>query len=534
VTARRDPRRRDALAAGAAVALTAASARAQPSSAPRRRASDIIVILADDLGWSDLGCYGSEIRTPHLDRLAAGGSRFTRFYNTAKCYTTRAAVLTGLYQHEAGIGGLISRPDRPVTPGPYQGFLDLATPTLAEMLKRSGHRSLHCGKWHVGERREHWPMKRGFDASFGLISGATSYWEVLPEAGRERVMVLNDQPWTPPDGGWYATDAYSGHACAMIEDHARDHADKPLFLYLAYTAPHWPLHAPEPLIAANLPTYETGWDAIREERDARARALGLIRPDAPRPSRPADIPAWEAIVDAGARADWVRRMATHAAMIEAMDAGVGRVLATLDRHGRADDALVLFLSDNGASHEDVAERGLHRDGSTIGAKGSFASIKAPWAWACNAPFRGSKEAVLEGGINTPCILSWPKGRAGKPPPLVTAPCHVVDIVPTALSLAGLGPPASGKRLRGLPLSAAARASARAPLFFEIFGERALIDGRWKALRAKRDAAWSLFDLRTDPSETIDLAARHPARLARMTRRWRAMAAEVGVRERDRT
>jgi arylsulfatase len=496
---------------------------------PAARPANVIVILADDLGWSDLGCYGGEINTPHLDRLAGGGMRFTRFYNTAKCYTTRASLLTGVYQHEAGIGGLISRGDRPLTTGPYQGYLEPAVPTVPEMLKAAGYRSYHSGKWHVGERAQHWPIKRGFDRSFALISGATSYYEVIQEDGRLRVMTRDDVVWTPPREGFYATNAYTEAALEFLNEHARSHGDAPFFLYLAYTAPHWPLHAPEERIQPYLARYSAGWDQIRDARVARQKAMGLIARDMQPSARPSTIPAWEAIDN---KALWARRMATYAAMIEIMDEGIGRVLDAVTQQGQIDNTLILFLSDNGASHEDISARKLDQPGSVVGDRRSFQNIEAPWAWAANAPLRGTKETVFEGGINTPCIAHWP----GKitPGAFNGAPHHVVDIAPTALALAGLDSalrPANAPAFRGIDLQSAfaGRTIPRGDLFFEIFGSNASIDGRWKLAQHKGQAGWSLFDVVADPGERIDLATQAPERAAAMRERWLRTARDIGVR-----
>jgi arylsulfatase len=517
------PTRRALLHAPLAMAAGCVS----PNPLAVRRPPDIVIVLADDLGWSDLGAYGSEISTPNLDALAAQGLRHNRFYNTSKCYTTRASLLTGVYQHEAGIGGLISRADRPLTTGPYQGYLDPGVPTLAEMLRPAGYRSHLVGKWHVGERPQHWPLQRGFDTSFGLISGATSYFELTQEEGRIRTMVRNDQPWTPPAAGYYATDAYSDEAARAVAAHARATPDQPMFLYLAYTAPHWPLHAPEERVARWLPVYRAGWDRIHADRSYRIRTSGLVT-GAPSP-RPEDIAAWDVTED---QETWARRMAVHAAMVEIMDEGVGRVVESLRRHGRWDNCIVLFLSDNGASAEDITARGLHGADSVIGRRESYDAIRAPWAWAANAPFRGVKETVFEGGLNTPCVLyaSHPWFSAGA---LQSTPAHVVDIVPTLLQAAGLDPasrPSTAPALRGRPLQGlGGQAETERPLFFEIFESRALIRGRWKALRHRGDAQWSLFDLATDPREAHDLSAAAPARLEALQAEWLETARAVGVR-----
>jgi len=517
------PSRRNVLAGLGATALTVGCVTAQRQA----RKPNIVVILADDMGWSDIGPYGSEIATPTLDALAAGGLTSTRFYNTAKCYTTRAALLTGVYQHEAGIGGTISNYDEPITRGPYQGFLHPEVPTLAEMLRPAGYRSYHAGKWHVGEREQHWPLKRGFDRSFGLISGATSYYEVLQEDGRRRVMTLDDVPWTPPARGFYATDAYSEAAARYVREHARTAPDAPFFLYLAYTAPHWPLHAPAEAIERYLDVYSVGWDAIHAARSTRARALGKLAEASPAP-RPTDVPAWADVTD---KALWVRRMATHAAMVEIMDRGIGEVVSAIRASGQLDNTLILFLSDNGASHENIARRNLDQPGAVVGDRRSFQGFEAPWAWASNAPLRGTKESMFEGGLNTPFIAHWPAGIA--PGSQTAEPCHLVDIAPTALALAGLSPTARAAEapaLRGTdlrPIFAGGKAPAR-ELFFELQRKKALIAGDWKALQPSRDAPWMLFKVASDPPEQTDLAGAEPARLAAMQASWLTTAQQIGV------
>ena len=522
--------RRTALAGGlaslAAPVLATATGLTAPRIVPARQ--NLLVILADDLGWSDLGCFGGEIATPVLDELAANGLRIRRFYNIGKCYPSRASLLTGQINHRAGFAGGIARADRPLPPpGPYQGYLNTATPTIAELLRPHGYRSYISGKWHVGERSEHWPHRRGFDRSFGLISGASSYFELTREEGRRRAMTLDGTPWAPDSSApFYATDAYADMAIQMIGDHARDHGDSPFFLYLAFTAPHYPIHAREADIERFAGVYDRGWDEVRRNRFERAQLLKVIDERfAPTP-RPSDVPAWSDVAD---RAPWVRRMQVYAAMIHRMDHAIGRVIAALKQSGRFDDTLIVVASDNGASHEDVSGRQLHDHSRPIGAAGSYESIRAPWAWAANAPFQFHKETSYEGGINSPAIIHWPRGQVARG--MCDHPLHIADIAPTALELAlGKGEQAStgfyGRSV--LPLLAGQRPAER-ELFMEHWGWGALMRGEWKLVYDRARTAWRLFNIVDDPVERSDLAAAEPVRLQHMIRAWTDEARALGVR-----
>jgi len=326
------------------------------ASAPR---PNFLIILADDLGFSDIGCYGSEIRTPNLDRLATEGIRFTQAYSAARCCPSRAALLTGLNPHQAGMGGMVSKPDESEPPGPYQGYLNDRCVTLAEALRPAGYRAYMSGKWHVGEAPEHWPRRRGFDRYYGLISGASSYFEILDEGEDTRVMALDDAPTKPEGDHFYMTDAFTDYAVRYIEEH--DAEQGPFLLYLAYTAPHWPLHALPEDIAKYRGQYRKGWDQLRAERYTRMREMGIIRSEWALSPRDPEVPAWEDVAD---KDDMDLRMAVYAAMIDRMDQGIGRVLEALRKRGLDRDTLVLFLSDNGGCHESVAKRkGLHKPGT---------------------------------------------------------------------------------------------------------------------------------------------------------------------------
>jgi arylsulfatase A-like enzyme len=502
----------------------------QPSAVTR---PNIVIIMADDMGYSDIGSYGSEIETPHLDALAAAGVRFRQFYNNAKCSPTRASLLTGLYPHEAGMGDLAS--GTPGAPGPYQGYLPESSATIAEVLRTAGYRTYMSGKWHVGDLPEHWPHSRGFDRYFGLISGATSFFELLDEPGRSRQMVLEDTLWRPTADDFYATDAYNDYAAERILEHHRDHAGSPFFLYVAHTAPHFPLHALPEDIARYEDRYAAGWDRIREARHARMRELGITDERHVLSGRPSSVTAWE---DAEKKDEWVRLMAVYAAMIDRMDAGIGRIVSALEETGARNDTLILFLSDNGATAEQVAGRGLNDPTVPIGARGSYVAYLEPWAHVSNTPFRLYKNWVHEGGIITPLVANWPGGIT-EPGRLSDEIGHVIDLMPTVLDLAGTSYP---ERLHGRPLLPieghsltpvfrGGRVNRERPLFWAYGGNWAIRDGDWKLTHDRRQPERiELFNMRDDPVEQHDLAATEPERVARMRTAWQAWAHRVGAQE----
>ncbi len=485
------------------------------AAAPRR--PNIVVIMADDLGFSDIGCYGSEIATPNLDRLARGGLRFTQFYNTARCCPTRASLLTGLYPHQAGVGHMVANRGIPA----YQGYLNDRCVTLAEVLRSAGYRTAMSGKWHVGEDRPHWPTDRGFEKYFGLISGGTNYWRLDP--GRK--MALDDQPWTPPAEGFYITDAITDYAVKFIAQLGR--GPEPFFLYVAYTAPHWPLHAHPSDIEKYRGKYMKGWDQLRKERHARMIEMGIVDKRWPLTPRDERAPAWETVEDRQARD---LAMAVYAAQIDRMDQGIGRILAQIRQIGAEQNTLVMFLSDNGGCAEQV-DRGIK--GVPPGPPDSFLSYGLPWANASNTPFRLYKHWVHEGGIATPCIVYCPSlvPQRGK---LTHQVAHVIDIMPTCVELAGArypemhnGRPIHPMEGRSLTATFKAAALQSRKLFWEHEGNRAMRDGKWK-LVSRFPNAWELYDLEADRTELRDLAADMPERVARMVQEYEAWAARCGV------
>jgi arylsulfatase A-like enzyme len=510
--------------------------------APARR-PNIVLVLADDLGYSDLGCYGSEIKTPVIDGLAKNGLRFTQFYNTPRCCPTRAALLTGLYPHQAGMGDMAGNGKRPG----YQGSLQNNSASLAQLLRRAGYRTLMIGKWHLGRPG---PIERGFDEYYGMLHGFDSFWDpktlVRLPAGRPQR--------TYAEGKFYATDALTDHALDFLTD-ARRQAGRPFFLYLAYTAPHFPLHAPREEIAKYADAYRLGWDRVREQRHARMKEIGAVKADWPLSPRSGaggyhgaklwrENPAWDSL-DADRREDLARRMAIYAAMVDRMDQNLGRVVADLRRHGELDNTLFLFLSDNGASAEwdafgfdrrsgpdNVLHKGVELD--RMGGPGTYHSYGSGWGNAGNTPFRLYKHFCNEGGVSSPLIVHWPAGLRDRGVWRHQVG-HVIDVVPTCLEVAGTAYPAEldGHALtplegKSLVPALADRPLERDALYWEHEGNRAMRQGRWKLVAKGPAGPWELFDLEADRTELHDRAAAEPERVRQMARKWEAWARRCHV------
>lgn len=519
--------RRSFLAATAGAAVPARSA--PPRRDPR---PDIVLILADDMGFSDIGCYGGEIDTPNLDRLARRGVRFSQFYCAARCCPTRASLLTGLYPHQAGVGHMVQNRGLPS----YQGYLNRRCVTLAEVLKPAGYTTLMSGKWHVGERRPHWPCDRGFDRYFGLISGASNYFRLDPG----RAMALDNEPWTPPPSGFYMTDAFTDHAVRMVREAAPK--QNPFFLYLAYTAPHWPLHALPEDIDKYRGRYLKGWDRLRQERHERMIAMGLVARSWPLAPRDPDVPAWDSLSQRE-REEWDLRMAVYAAQIDRMDRGIGRVLDELEKAGRLENAFVFFLSDNGGCHEQNIGSGLEQQAPNPlpGGADSFTSYRRPWANASNTPFRLYKQYTHEGGISTPAIAAWTT-RIRQPGTISHEVGHIIDLMPTVLRISGASYP---KENQGTPVLSPEGVSLttclvhggglprNAPgLFWEHQGHKGFRQGAWK-LVSSRGQGWELYNLASDRTELFDLAPRDRRRVEQMAAEWQRWASRCGVVEFDR-
>jgi arylsulfatase len=529
-----------------ALLVLCATPGAAPAAAERR--PDIVLILADDLGFSDLGCYGSEIPTPHLDRLASGGLRFTQFYNCARCCPTRAALLTGLYPHQAGVGHMVEDLG-PGRPG-YRGQLNERCITLAEVLRAAGYRTLMSGKWHVAPAttatgsgaKDNWPTHRGFDRFYGLIGSVRSYSD-------PPTLTRQDRPIRAEGKDYSLTDALTDEAVAYLDEYGKKPEGQPIFLYVAYTAPHWPLHARAADIARHRAAYRAGWDELRKRRHERMKKLGLVDPRWTPAPRDPEAPAWTEVRDRDR--DWqVERMAVYAAMVEAMDRGVGRIVDRLKRQGRLDNTLLLFLSDNGGCAEEIPAswRGKlfpqkTRDGRPTkvgndprvlpGPDDVFQSYGLPWANASNTPFRRYKHWVHEGGIATPLIAHWP--RVITRPGLTYQPGHVIDLMATFVDVAKAEYPKKragrdvlpqeGKSL--VPVLRGRQRAGHAALFWEHEGNRAVRAGKWK-LVAKYRGSWELYDLEADRTEQTDLASKRPDKVKELAAAYERWAKRCGV------
>jgi arylsulfatase len=491
------------------------------------KSPNIVLIMVDDAGYSDLGCYGGDIETPHLDRLAANGLRFTHFYNTARCCPARASLLSGLYPHQAGMGWMTAA--NLGTDG-YAGDLNDRCLTIAECLKPAGYATYMSGKWHLTHvkycgpdgPKHSWPRQRGFDRFFGTILGGGSYFSTPS-------LTVDNEQVQPPEGFYY-TDAISDHACTFIDDHCQQKKGQPLFLYVAYTAPHWPLHAKAEDIARYRGRFRQGWDVLRGKKVERMRAMGILDEHWGLSERDEGVPSWDSLSEQE-RDVFDLRMAIYAAQVTRMDAGVGRIVDVLEANGILEDTLILFLSDNGGCHEEI-----HRgdpDPATFGTDASFESYGRPWANVSNVPFREFKSWVHEGGIATPLIAHWPEGieRAGE---LERQVGHIVDVMPTCLELVSADYPADsaqdvhGLQGRSLVPAFGGQAIERDCVFWEHEGNRALREGRWKLVAKGVGGRWELYDMARDRSELNDLAGDHPGRVKAMAEKWYRIALSTDV------
>ena len=480
------------------------------------RRPNVVLILCDDMGFSDLGCFGSEVHTPNLDRLAAGGLRMSQFYNAARCCPTRASLLTGLYQHQAGVGAMVGNQGTPE----YQGFLNDQCATIAEVLRGAGYRTYMSGKWHVGDEKGHWPLNRGFQRYFGLINGASNFYNNIyyRDPSRQQTILLDDQPFDVPatteqmwqrNEGFYMTDAFTDYAIRFLDEHQR--SDEPFFLYLAYTAPHWPLHAFPEDIARYRGTYAVGWDRLRRQRYERQLELGVIDASVKLSPRNPEVPAWEQAGDK-AREEFDLEMAIYAAMIDRMDRNIGRVVDTLTAMGQLDDTLIVFLSDNGGCHTTPSYQ--HLQGAP-GGPNSFPCYGFMGANVSNVPFRMHKQYIHEGGIATPFIAHYP--RLIEPGRIDDQPGHIIDVMPTLIDLCGATyPPARNgtapKPLQGISLRPVFEAKAlvrNTPLYWEHVGNRGVRIGDWKLVAKKPDLKWELYNMKEDRAELNDLSGLYP-------------------------
>ncbi len=485
---------------------------------------NIIVILVDDMGFSDLGCYGSEISTPNLDALAANGLRFTQFYNTARCCPTRASLLTGLYPHQAGVGHMTQ--DKGL-PG-YSGRLNSSCVTIAEALKPAGYFTVMSGKWHVGQEFGEAPWTRGFDRSINSVQGGFYYSNPKHKLYLNGKQLEDDDPILPK--GWYTTDVYTDFSVKFIDEALA--AKKPFFLYLAYNAPHFPLQAPAEDIAKYRGKYKIGWDKLREQRHEKQLGLGIVDKAWPLSPRPDEVKAWDSLTPAE-QDRFDQLMSVYAACVDRMDRGVGKLVESLRQRGVLDNTLILFMSDNGGN----AEGGLSGIMEGPGAPGLVNSkvfCGQSWATLENTPFRRYKHFNHEGGISTPLIAHWPAGIAAKGE-LRTQPGHLIDVMATCVAVSGATYPAefNGKAIvpmegRSLLPAFANKSIERDALYWEHEGNAAVRVGDWKLVRFHSTGSWELYDLKTDRTEQNDLALKNPEVAKELAAKWDAWAIRAKV------
>ena len=526
---------------------------------------NILVILTDDMGYSDIGCYGSEINTPNIDKLAANGIRFTHFYTTPRCSPTRASLLTGLYSHQAGMGHLSTEN---FTQAGYVDDLSKNAVTMAEVFQQAGYATYMTGKWHIAKNtkkegdRTNWPLQRGFQRFFGTLNGSGSYYD--PGT------LMSNNTFIPPAKNFYYTNAISDTAVKFIQEHP---SDKPFFFYVAFTGAHWPLHAPEEAIKKYNGVYEKGWDEIRKQRFNKLKQLGIIDNRAVLTERSVTIPAWEN----EPLQNWqVRRMQVYAAMIDIMDQGIGRIITALEKRGVLENTVIFYLHDNGGCAETlnsneneiapttaqqqlknysadsaflgkqpIYTRSGHfiRSGKGVmpGPDSSWVTYGEEWANVSNTPFRSYKHWTHEGGIATPLIIHWPKGITAKGQ-LRTQPGHLIDIMATCLAITGVNYPNQYKGNEIQPYEGVSLLPAfanknlkREELFWEHEGNRALRVGNWKIVsRVQKnkvftpsdETAWELYDLEKDPTETSNLALRFPEKVKSLAAKWEQEAVRV--------
>ncbi|MCF8378735.1 MAG: arylsulfatase [Bacteroidales bacterium] len=499
---------------------------------------NIIIILADDMGYSDLGCYGSEIPTPNIDKLAAEGILFTQFYNAARCCPTRAALLTGLYPHQAGMGAMVNtQAEKPK--GAYQGYLSDNSVTIAEVLKLGNYYTAASGKWHVGEERPYWPTDRGFDNYYGLISGAANYFDITKAKapGVKRHFAIDSTEFLPDKETFYMTDAITENAVKFLQK--AETKDQPFFLYLPYTAPHWPLHARQEDIEKYKGKYMKGWDVLRKERYERMLGLGIIDDSWPLSDRDPKIMPWEDLSEEQkAKSDLL--MAIYAAQIDRLDSGIGEVLAQLDAMGKSENTLIIFLSDNGGCEEyEILGSdfwGNFWDGTAVPGSGeSFHSYGAAWANLSDTPFRLYKKRIHEGGISTPLIVRWPDKIKSKGS-INNQPGHIIDIMATICDITNIDypetynnnniKPLAGKSL--LPLLEGEENIDNDLFFWEHIGNRAVRHGDWK-LVAKSKEAWELYNIKLDRTEMNNLIGSEPEIAGKLEAEYNAWAEENGVK-----
>ena len=501
---------------------------------------NVILIMVDDMGYSDLGNYGSEIKTPNLDRLAKEGTRLREFYNNSICAPTRASLLTGQYQHKAGVGYFDVNLGLPA----YQGYLNKESLTLGEVFRSGGYSTLMSGKWHVGsEDQAQWPNQRGFDKFYGILKGAANYFDTktLPfgKTAYPVKMIRNNEELHPKDDSYYFTDEIGNNAVTFLDEQNKE--NKPFFLYLAFTAPHWPLQAKAVDIAKYRGKFDEGWDALREKRIKKLRENGILLPNQTIAPRDPEVPEWDKLTY-DEKQFWKAKMEVYAAMVDNMDQNVGKVLDKLKALKKDKNTLIIFIADNGAqggfNTYNPLKRGLVRNDGPIGSSGSFDYQEQNWAYLSNTPLQDYKNNMHEGGFSSPFIAWYPsKIKAGR---IDKGTGHIIDLAPTFYELAGIeypknlngvnSNPLAGKSLLPVLFDNASEVNRGAPLFWERAGNRAVREGKWKLVSIYPSYQWELYDLEADRGETTNVATQNPGIVNDLSAKYFDWADKTGVVE----
>ncbi len=501
---------------------------------------NIILIMVDDMGYSDLGIYGSEIATPNLDKLATQGLRLREFYNNSICAPTRASLLTGQYQHKAGVGYFDVNLGLPA----YQGFLNKESLTLGEVFRSGGYSTLLSGKWHVGSDSLHWPTDRGFDKFYGILKGGANYFNTKPmpmggPAGYPVTLLKNNVRQYPADDSYYFTDEIGNNAVEFITEQNKE--EKPFFLYLAFTAPHWPLQAKDVDIAKYRGKFDKGWDALREQRIAKLKENGILLPSQTIAPRDAEVPEWNKLTW-DEKEFWKKKMEVYAAMVDNMDQNVGKVLKTLKDLKKDENTLIVFISDNGAqggfNSYNPLRRGKVLNTGPIGSSGSFDYQEQNWANLSNTPLRQYKNNFHEGGFSSPFIAWFPNKI--KPGRIDKGTGHLIDLAPTFYELASIKYPENyngiktnslvGKSLLPVLFGQASEVNRGEPIFWERAGNRAVRDGKWKIVSTYPAYKWELYDIENDRGETKDIAEANPEVVNKLSIAYTIWAEKTGVVE----
>lgn len=486
--------------------------------------------MVDDMGFSDIGSYGSEIRTPNLDKLAAEGIRFREFYNNSICAPTRASLLTGQYPHRAGIGYFDVNLGLPA----YQGYLNKESLTLAEVLKQNGYSTLMSGKSHVGKDSLSWPNQRGFEQFYGFIPGASNYFDIGKYGQAPPVVLIKNNQKEKLKPGEYLTDKIVDNALSFLDE--QNKTAKPFFLYVAFNAPHWPLQAVQEDIDKYKGKYDIGWDSVRQLRLTRQRELGILSPGQSVAARDAEVPPWENLTY-DQKQVWKSKMEVYAAMVDRVDQNIGRILGKLKELKKDDNTLIIFISDNGAQGGFAGySRKPQRNTGPIGSPGSYDYQEQNWAYVSNTPLRHYKNNMHEGGISSPFIAWFPKHIKGGD--LVKGTAHLVDIAPTFYEFAGAKYPEKyngvtpnslpGKSLVPVLTGKLNSVDRNGAIFWERAGNRAVRKGKWKIVSTYPAYQWELYDLEADRGETKDVASQYPAVVNELSSDFFKWAEENGV------